>query len=433
MHIKTTCRRSIKTGWKISRLILFVVLFSITIGGSQLSSANLNAQVRSFTRPVEFEFAGWTLTAMFAKLSGWGLNLENFLTQQAQSNLVQMYINQLQLVNTLNAEIFILYADPNVTASDLASQELRQKLQVESRRLSALAPLAEGVLQSQLMSVLAENQLGYLGQVLPPSLFVITDIPQSLIISPRTEIYREMDIPLNPGLSVDFKERLEDEIFNELNRSALVVPIGGIGTYPTMVMQSTDLLWLTDTIAHEWVHNFLSLRPLGINYFSNAEMRTINETTASLAGSELGWLIMEKYYPEHIPPYAIHPRALIAPTQGINNLTDSHAFSFQREMRQTRVEADRLLAAGDILAAEAFMEARRQFFWENGYQIRKINQAYFAFYGAYSDDPAGGAAGEDPVGLAVQALYGKYPQLADFLNKISWVTSFEGLITLLED
>ncbi len=50
---------------------------------------------------------------------------------------------------------------------------------------------------------------------------------------------------------------------------------------------------------------------------------------------------------------------------------------------------DELLAAGKIEEAEAYMEARRQVFWDNGYAIRKLNQAYFAFYGAYADVPGG--------------------------------------------
>jgi hypothetical protein len=72
------------------------------------------------------------------------------------------------------------------------------------------------------------------------------------------------------------------------------------------------------------------------------------------------------------------------------------------------------------------MEQRRIFFWENGYHIRKLNQAYFAFHGAYADEP-GGAAGEDPVGAAVRALRAQSPSLAAFLNRISWMTSFEQL------
>ena len=72
------------------------------------------------------------------------------------------------------------------------------------------------------------------------------------------------------------------------------------------------------------------------------------------------------------------------------------------------------------------MEARRRVFVENGYILRKLNQAYFAFYGAYADVP-GGAAGEDPVGPAVRALRAQSDSLADFVNRIAWMTSFEQL------
>jgi hypothetical protein len=72
------------------------------------------------------------------------------------------------------------------------------------------------------------------------------------------------------------------------------------------------------------------------------------------------------------------------------------------------------------------MEERRELFWENGYLLRKLNQAYFAFHGAYADVP-GGAAGEDPVGPAVRALREKSDTLADFVNTIAQMTSFEQL------
>jgi hypothetical protein len=95
-------------------------------------------------------------------------------------------------------------------------------------------------------------------------------------------------------------------------------------------------------------------------------------------------------------------------------------------MRTTRLEVDRLLAEGKIEEAERYMEARRQFFWENGYLIRKLNQAYFAFYGAYADQP-GGAAGEDPVGAAVRDLRKNAPSLAAFVNQMSWMFSYSQL------
>jgi hypothetical protein len=102
-------------------------------------------------------------------------------------------------------------------------------------------------------------------------------------------------------------------------------------------------------------------------------------------------------------------------------------------MRITRETVDALLEEGKIEEAEAYMEERRIFLWENGYQIRKLNQAYFAFHGAYADEP-GGAAGEDPVGEAVRTLRAQSHSLAAFVNRMSWITSFEQLQqAILED
>jgi hypothetical protein len=102
-------------------------------------------------------------------------------------------------------------------------------------------------------------------------------------------------------------------------------------------------------------------------------------------------------------------------------------FNFNAEMHITRINADKLLAEGKIDEAETYMELRRRFFWDNGYHIRKLNQAYFAFYGAYADQP-GGAAGVDPVGTAVRLLRAKSSSLEDFVNRIAWMWNFEQLL-----
>ncbi len=63
--------------------------------------------------------------------------------------------------------------------------------------------------------------------------------------------------------------------------------------------------------------------------------------------------------------------------------------------------------------------------------MRKLNQAYFAFYGAYDDEPGGGAAGHDPVGPAVRELRMQSPSLQSFLRRIARLTSYEDLQELL--
>lgn len=236
-------------------------------------------------------------------------------------------------------------------------------------------------------------------------------------------------------MTIDEQAALEDRVDKGLNTSSLVVGIGGVGVYPTMVMRSTSMNWVLNTVAHEWIHNYLTLRPLGFLYNGSPELRTMNETTASIAGNEIGDLVIERFYPElmtvsnsSISPSTLLRTSLISAPFDHPNPGDlpRPPFDFRAQMHETRVTTDALLAEGKIEEAEAYMEARRLVFLKNGYLLRKINQAYFAFYGAYADLP-GGAAGEDPVGPAVRALREQSNSLADFVNTISWMTNFEQL------
>jgi hypothetical protein len=64
--------------------------------------------------------------------------------------------------------------------------------------------------------------------------------------------------------------------------------------------------------------------------------------------------------------------------------------------------------------------------WDNGYQIRKLNQAYFAFYGAYAS-AGGGASGADPVGGAVKLAQRRSASIADFVNTMATFSTFAQL------
>jgi hypothetical protein len=194
-----------------------------------------------------------------------------------------------------------------------------------------------------------------------------------------------------------------------------------------MVMETTDINGLAEVVAHEWVHNYLTLRPLGISYMNTPEVRTMNETAAAIAGKELGRAVVAKYYPDFLPPEA----PPVAPGNESSTPLSPPVFDFREEMHETRVTADRLLAEGKIEQAESYMELRRRYLWDNGYHIRKLNQAYFAFYGAYADQP-GGAAGEDPVGTAVRLLRTQSASLSEFINRMSWMWNYEQLQRAVE-
>ena len=90
-------------------------------------------------------------------------------------------------------------------------------------------------------------------------------------------------------------------------------------------------------------------------------------------------------------------------------------------MRLTRLEADRLLASGDIEAAERYMEDRRLLLAGQGYAIRKLNQAYFAFHGSYADSPAS----VDPLGGQMRDLRRRSPSLAAFVKTVARISSYQ--------
>jgi len=341
--------------------------------------------------------------------------------------IVVAYLRTTQSLMQAEAQIEKIFADPAITDKESSSAYVRNQRDGLIARQNSLAPLAEATLQSQISDAVADLGLTIGGEPIPPVLYHTSPTPLALIVSERNVIQQIANVSVLPILTLDDQIQLEELIAKSLDVSTLVVPIGGVGVYPTMVMETTDLRWTLDTIAHEWIHNYLTLRPLGINYSTTPELRTMNETTASLVGNEVGTYVLQKHYPELIAsPSSLGLISFNQSSRPSNGLDDPPPFDFRAEMHETRVTADQLLAEGRVDEAESYMEQRRQVFWQNGYLLRKLNQAYFAFHGAYADVP-GGAAGEDPVGPAVRALREQSDSLEDFVNTIAWMTSFEEL------
>jgi len=402
---------------------LYAIFFACLLGGSTLLiSTKPSEAARRYTRSVEFDYVSWTLDALSIKLDQAALDTPFYFTEPARHQIVVDYLHLMDNIISYENRVNVLYSDPHIHNPAVASLALKVVLNQLYTRQFQLAPLAEAVLQEQISATLASLGLTTGGQPLPPVFFHITPLPYNLVISPRDKIQQDAAISLDPDLSVEQQISLENQVDSGLDVSSLVVPVGGIGSYPTMVMRSTAIDWLSDTIAHEWIHNWLTLRPLGLNYDTTPELRTMNETTASIAGREIGLLVLKHYYPELATGYELEAVSLLPDPVRTN-------FNFNTEMHITRVHVDELLAQAKITEAEIYMEQRRQFFWNQGCPqcaIRKLNQAYFAFYGAYAEIP-GGAAGENLVGPAVRALRAQSATLVDFLKIIARMDSFKQL------
>lgn len=411
------------------RNALLICLAVLLLTTSALPPDNTLEHSRAFTRRIEFDYVNWTIKALYLKAAQAAFSPTRYIKDETQKDLVREYLALNEQINQTEMQIETIYADPSIQNPDQIAAPHLHELAEQTEYRGKLAPLAESVLQQQISATLRDLGLTFAGQPLPPLLFHATPLPLALIVSPRDQIRQVANISLLPDLTLEQIVDLERQVEQQLNVSALVVNIGGMGLYPTMILTTTNFSFLVEVISHEWTHNYLTLHPLGLNYETSPELRTINETTANLSGKEIQQAMFARFYPEELPrPDAIPQTTPAEPDPSTKQ--SPPLFDFRAEMHQTRITVDALLKEGKIEQAEQYMEQRRQLFVANGYRIRRLNQAYFAFHGAYADEP-GGAAGSDPVGPAVRLLRENSSSLAAFLRKIAWVTSFDQLQEML--
>lgn len=273
------------------------------------------------------------------------------------------------------------------------------------------AVVMELMIENKLELVLADMALDKSLGFFPPVLYTSTPLPMNLIISPRdviqTILAKVID-PIKPGELNVFETNLD----SAFDVSTIVEEIGGYSTYPAMIYRYSDFRWQLETIAHEWVHIYLATKPLGMNYTTQS-LRTLNETVAAIAGEEIGAAAYVSYFPK------LENNASQGSEKPAPDLT---AFDFPLFMFKTRNHVDELLLEGQIDFAEKFMEDQQKILNKIGYPIRKLNQAYFAFHGTYSDSPLG-AAGSDPIGEAVRKFRASSPDLKTFLDTISQIST----------
>ncbi len=394
-------------------------------GGSVPSSQQIRFRaIGAVVAQRTFSLAGWEWSALGQKIDMWRRGQAGQLTVEQERALVLGYIEGIRRIRQAEAQVNRLVSGTQQSAElDHARDELASLRERQQGR----RPFVETVIQRQVGEMLTETGLGIGGYPVPPVNFTFTEPPQILITSPRDEIrnvYTQMLVPDIDSAEAGDKESAIEE---QANYSAYITKIGGLGAYPTMVVDSTNIVWLFSTVAHEWVHNYLTLFPLGMRFGTSPELTTLNETVADIIGDEVGRRVLARYYPEFLPP---PETAQPANRQQTSQEPEPERFDFDQEMRETRLRVDALLASGDVSEAEAYMDQRREIFVANGYYLRVLNQAYFAFHGSY----ATGGASSSPIGPQLQELQRrKTPEdIAGFLHTVRWFTSGADLERVLE-
>ena len=232
------------TLYRLPGLLFWSIALTLLMVRSDVLTSEEIARLRVFTRDIEFNYVSWIIDALSGKLVQTALGGDNYLPAEGRPKLVLDYIKLVEDIQRDEARLNDIYADPDIADPQAASTSLREELQEQYQKRAQLAPLAESVLQGEISSIVAETGLTLGGQPIPPVMFHSTSLPLALIVSPRDAIRQDFDLSLIPGLTVDQQVTLEGKVDNALNVSSLVVPVGGLGIYPTMVMQTTDINWL---------------------------------------------------------------------------------------------------------------------------------------------------------------------------------------------
>jgi hypothetical protein len=424
--------------WRFIALasLIAIVVISTILGSDILLENSKWDRIADLYR---FNIVEWEIENLFSK---WTYRIEQALSKDSLSDndkveLVEHYMSVSREANSINTKLERGKLEGNHSTEEIRIWEERLNDLIEERE--QLENRVEEIIEGQISAVLADEGLsltldlggetdiifppvdytfeargGEADIIFPPVDYTFEARPNVLIVSRRDTIAIVDTTLLIPDMDLEEIIALEDEVESS-DFSALVEQVGAVATYPSMVPRQLSLHGFLSKVAHEWLHHYMFFRPLGQKYWSDYEMRTINETVADIVGNEIGRMAYSRFYKGEKNQETVYSE----------EATQS-SFDFAEAMRDIRIRVDNFLANGEIENAELYMEEQRIFLQEQGYYIRKLNQAYFAFHGTYADTPTS----VNPIGDQVRELRAQNSNLVDFINVAAGISSYDELIRL---
>jgi len=400
--------------WRIAAAVALLLL-ATTVASAVvlLRGGGPSDPISKAAGPFRYDLTGWEVRHLANRwLYKIGHLFDDGPSLEEENDMLQRYF-------TLAADVVSLEQQLAGGEDESVPSTLEEKRKEQER----LENKVEATLEKRLSRVVEDEGLttslplfSQVRFVFPPLDFEFHQPPRVLVISPRDHISLDRAILLRRGLTSEQVTALEDETAAS-GVSSLVMNISGIATYPSTVPEDASYEEVLETVAHEWLHQYLFFHPLGSHYFDNATLRTLNETVANIGGRQIADLVQQR-----LPL----PQSSFDAADGAG---EEPRIDFRAEMHELRLEVDRLLSEGKVGEAEALMEEKRKFLAESGFYIRKINQAYFAFNGLYGDTPASSSL----IGPKMLALQRLSPSLGDFIRSVAEITSEEELDRLLAE
>ncbi|MBX6771240.1 MAG: hypothetical protein IRY83_05910 [Chloroflexi bacterium] len=410
-------------------LLVLLVTFGVPSG---LPPATLDWRLAQITRAQSFDLWSWEISTLFRRSAGAVIAPPSAANGPA---LARVYVQLSQRAARERSERDDIWTRATIDGAmggenpQLARAE--QMLDRTEAELNRLRPGVEGVLSAEIEDELRRQQIwpgltivGLSGappflrlSIVPGVFFQLGPLPDLLVIAPRDRIALIGSVLIRPGLPPAQIDRIERQA-DALDVSSVVTGIGGLAAYPSLVPDEGSVRDLLVTVAHEWTHHYLALRPLGQAYFDSYDMREINETVADIVGEEVGTAVYRRFY-EREDRQEVSAVTSVQPA-------DPGRPDFWTLMRRVRRAVEGYLARGDVSGAEAYMANAQRELARQGYFIRRLNTAYLAFFGSY-------AAMANPFEAKLRQLRAQTGSLAAFLETVSRVRRPEDLDRLLSE
>jgi len=226
---------------------------------------------------------------------------------------------------------------------------------------------------------------------------------------------------LSKELSQAQLERIEAET-DKIGLSSIIIELRGIGaTYPTLTNDQLKLIDTIKIVIGDLLHEYLALKPLGcacridsLGIKRNPDAVNMHDVLIHIISEEIASEVHERYYRDK---------------EEIRTEDGSQEFDFDAEMKETRKRVEQYLAEGRIEVAERYMEERRKEFVAQGYNIRKLNQAYLAFHSILGQVSEPGS----PIYADLKQFRSKSSSLKYFLEKVANMRSCAELTEALRN
>lgn len=412
-------------------LLICTMLLGLWPASDLTARGYYDTRLGMLSGPQSFSLTLWTIGAIAGKT--WqvtGLSSAAKLAPEERQKAFDEFFATTDEANRLEGEIAGL-ANQGVKGADPRLADKQRQLQTLRQKRAEQSHVVESILEDQVRQILEQENVAVArwGRLLIPPVFSkLIDLPHVLIVAHRDRFEMRTQVAMRRSITTDETTTLEVLVDEDLKVSSLLVPIGGYSTYPTMIAGTAPLDFVIGAITHEWCHIYLTFRPLGLSYGKSGEVTAMNETVCGLFGDDTAALVRETFYgaAKEPRPWQATPTPTAPPSATQPPRRDEpQGFNVNRELRKIYLQAEERLKAGDIGGAEAVMDEGRRYLADNGFHLRKLNQAFFAFYGSYAEGP--NAIRPDPIGEDLRALRRRSATLRDFMLAVEQMTTYDDL------